>query len=84
MVLVDLHLPDMSGLDVVRALAAEPLTKDLPIVVLSADADRQQTDRAIAEGARAYLSKPFQIESLLALVDALRREANTEGRVGGS
>jgi len=81
MVLVDLHLPDMAGLDVVRALSAEPLTKELPVVVLSADADRQQSERAVAEGARAYLSKPFQIEALLALVDALRREAAIEGRV---
>jgi signal transduction histidine kinase len=80
MVLVDLHLPDMGGLDVVRALAAEPLTKELPVVVLSADADRQQSERAVREGARAYLSKPFQIESLLALVDTLRREAAYEAQ----
>ena len=80
MVLVDLHLPDMTGLDVVRALAAEPLTKELPVVVLSADADRQQSERAVNEGARAYLSKPFQIDALLSLVDGIRREVAAEGR----
>jgi CheY-like chemotaxis protein len=74
MVLVDLHLPDMAGRDVVRALASDPATSDIPVIVLSANAVRPYDRDARIEGARAYLTKPFQIESLLALVDRVRQE----------
>jgi DNA-binding response OmpR family regulator len=81
LILVDLHLPDMPGRDVVRALTGDPATAAIPVVVLSANAVRPYgTDRI--EGARAYLTKPFQIEDLLGLIDEVRRER--VGTVGGA
>jgi CheY-like chemotaxis protein len=74
MVLVDLHLPDMAGREVVRVLTTDPVTAHIPVVVLSANAVRPRDQAAVVEGARAYLSKPFQIDSLLTLVDTIRAE----------
>ena len=68
LVLIDLHLPDGSGLDVVAALRADARTAALPMVVVTADA----TARAAAEVAGAgagLLTKPFALVDLLALVD---------------
>jgi CheY-like chemotaxis protein len=81
MVLVDLHLPDMAGRDVVHALKADPLTRHIPVVVLSANAIRPQEPSGGVEGARAYLTKPFQIDTLLSLVDTIRAERAAADRV---
>jgi CheY-like chemotaxis protein len=85
LVLVDLHLPDMNGTDVLRALTRDPATCDIPVVALSAGARRDQDERLRAEGARAYLSKPFEIDELLGLVDTFRleREAGRPEREAG-
>jgi CheY-like chemotaxis protein len=74
MVLVDLHLPDMAGREVVRALTGDPSTRHIPVVVMSANALRPSEPGGTIEGARAYLSKPFQIDALLGLVDSIRAE----------
>ncbi len=68
LVLLDLHLPDLSGRDVLRRLQDDPLTADLPIVVLSADATDGQVTRLLAAGARAYLTKPLNVEKFRAIV----------------
>jgi PAS domain S-box-containing protein len=70
LILLDLHLPDMSGEDVLRALRAEPRTAEAPIVVLSADATAGGPGRLRALGATDYLTKPFDIPRLLEIIDA--------------
>jgi CheY-like chemotaxis protein len=77
LVLVDLHLPDMTGADVLRALTHDPATCDIPVVALSAGGRRDQGEHLRAEGARAYLTKPFEIDELLGLVDTVRLERET-------
>ena len=69
LILLDLHLPDLSGEDVLRQLLAEPRTRDIPVVVLSADATPGQVERLLAVGAQAYLTKPLDVPKFLALVD---------------
>ena len=69
LILLDLHLPDLSGEEVLRQLLAEPRTRDIPVVVLSADATPGQVERLLAVGARAYLTKPLDVPKFLALVD---------------
>lgn len=71
LVLVDLHLPDVAGEEVIGRLRTDPATRDIPIVVLSADATPGQVERLLASGARAYLTKPFDLGEFLALVDDL-------------
>ena len=70
-VLLDLHLPDLPGEEVLKQLKAEPLLCDTPVVVLSADATPGQVRRLLASGAAAYLTKPFAIPDVLAMIDRM-------------
>ena len=70
LILLDLHLPDMGGDEVIRRLRLEARTRDVPVVVLSADATPAQIARLRQLGAREYLTKPFRIRELLAAIDA--------------
>jgi len=71
LILLDLHLPDMAGDEVLGQLRADPATCDLPVVVLSADAERGRRDQLIAGGAFGYLDKPLDVGDFLAIVDRL-------------
>ncbi len=74
LILLDLHLPDMSGEEVLRRLRADARTSAIPVVVLSADATAGQMERIRAGGASDYLSKPFDIPHLLAIIDGRGRD----------
>jgi CheY-like chemotaxis protein len=69
LILLDLHLPDLPGSEVLRLLRQDARTRDIPVVVLSAEAHAGQMQRLIAEGARDYLTKPFDLGKLLAVLD---------------
>lgn len=68
-VLVDLHLPDGSGEDVLRVLRADPRTADLPVIVLTADATAARRERLVGLGAVAYLTKPLDVSELFRTLD---------------
>jgi CheY-like chemotaxis protein len=70
LILLDLGLPDTPGAEVLRALREDPTTCDIPVVVVSADATAAQISLMLASGAADYLTKPFEVASLLGLVDA--------------
>jgi PAS domain S-box-containing protein len=65
LILLDLHLPDIEGEDVLRQLHADARTRGVPVVVLSADATPAQRDRMMALGACSYVTKPIEINSFL-------------------
>jgi PAS domain S-box-containing protein len=69
LVMLDLHLPDGFGLDVLTALKDDPATASIPVVVLSADASPHQIERLLAVGAAGYLTKPLSLEEILTLLD---------------
>jgi CheY-like chemotaxis protein/two-component sensor histidine kinase len=69
LVLLDLHLPDIPGEEVLRRLWEDPATRQIPVAVLTADATPAQRRRLLASGAIAYLTKPFDISEVLALLD---------------
>lgn len=71
LILLDLHLPDLHGGEVLRQLRADPATARTPVVVLSADATPGAIDRALASGADGYLKKPFIVTDLLEILDTL-------------
>jgi len=65
LILLDLHLPDMHGSEVLRRLRADARTSDIPVVVISADATRSAVDELLAAGADAYLTKPLDLDEFL-------------------
>jgi CheY-like chemotaxis protein len=71
LVLLDLHLPDMSGTALLDAFHADPRTTDIPVVVITADATPSQIQRLREVGVAAYLTKPIDIRELLRVVEAM-------------
>ena len=71
LVLLDFHLPDMNGDQVLERLRADPRTAEIPVVMLSGDATPGQIARVLALGASRYVTKPFNIRSFLDSVDDL-------------
>jgi PAS domain S-box-containing protein len=69
LILLDMHLPDIDGLELLRHLKAAAETIDIPVVVVSADALPAQIDAALQAGALRYLTKPVSVAELLATVD---------------
>lgn len=69
LILLDLNLPDVHGGDVLNALQNNPQTSQIPVVVLSANAIPTQIERLLAAGARNYLTKPFELDQFLAVID---------------
>ncbi len=69
LVLLDLHLPDMGGEEVLRRLRADPRTAHVPVVILSADATGTQDASVLAAGAALFLTKPIGVKHLLEAVD---------------
>ena len=69
MILLDLHLPDLDGDVVLARLRADQRTADIPVIVVSADAYPTDIDRLRSHGADGYLSKPFDVEELFAIID---------------
>ncbi len=76
LILLDLHLPDIGGEDVLQRLREDPETRSIPVVVISADATPGQIDRLLAAGARAYLTKPLDIKRFLVLLGEVLSEGN--------
>ncbi len=77
LVLLDLNLPDIHGSELLQQLKNNPATRDIPVIVLSADVSPTQIERMLQAGASNYLTKPFEIKRLLCLVDealAISRE----------
>ena len=70
LVLLDLHLPDVSGAEVLGQLKRDHSTAAIPVVVVSADATPRQVERLEAAGAVGYMTKPIDIGLLLKTVDA--------------
>lgn len=71
LVLLDLHLPDIEGGDVLARLRRDRRTRDIPVVILSADATAGQVDRLTAAGASHYLTKPIDVPTFLDVIGDL-------------
>jgi two-component system phosphate regulon response regulator PhoB len=78
-VLLDLMLPVVDGLDVCRRLRAGADTKDLQIVMLTAKAEESDELVGFSLGADDYVTKPFSVKVLLERIKALRRRRSSEG-----
>ncbi|MBI5549306.1 MAG: response regulator [Deltaproteobacteria bacterium] len=70
-ILMDRSLPVMNGWDASRALKADPLTRAVPIIALTAHAMSGDRERALEAGANDYDTKPIELPRLLAKIEAL-------------
>ena len=64
-VLVDWNMPEMNGLDFIRAVRADSQNRDLPIMMITTETETAQVVRALAAGANEYVMKPFTKEAIL-------------------
>jgi PAS domain S-box-containing protein len=77
LVLLDMQLPDIDGLELLRHLQAGADTSDIPVIVISADATEARISQAIAAGATHYLTKPVNVPTFLAAVDSVLDQLDT-------
>jgi CheY-like chemotaxis protein len=71
LIILDLHLPELSGLDVLKRVRADPLTCDVPVLVLTADAMVGTREEVLGEGASDILTKPFELNTLRSTIARL-------------
>src|ERR1700677_5069616 len=76
LVLLDWMLPVMSGIEVCRQIRRRPATRDLPVIMVTARTEDQDAVRGLNTGADDYITKPFNMDALLARMRALLRRAN--------
>ncbi|HXY60913.1 MAG TPA: PAS domain-containing protein, partial [Chthoniobacterales bacterium] len=69
LILLDVHLPDINGPDVLARLKSKDRTRDIPVVVLSADATKSQINRLTTLGASDYLTKPLDVDCFLKVIE---------------
>jgi CheY-like chemotaxis protein len=68
LIVMDLAMPDLDGLDCTRQLAGSPSTRDIPVIALSGHATAEAKALALAAGCRVFLAKPFDPPTLVAEV----------------
>ena len=78
LILLDLMLPGIHGLDVCRIIKADQETKDIPIIMVTAMGQEEDIVKGLETGADDYITKPFSIKVLLARVSALLRRSFEE------
>ena len=74
LILLDLHLPDLPGWEVLAQLRADEATRHIPIIVISADATKQQIKRLMTAGAHAYLTKPVDMTEFLRVLEQTTKQ----------
>jgi class 3 adenylate cyclase len=79
LILLDVNMPQLSGFDVCRRLKSQPETRNIPVIMLTAQADVDSRVKGLAAGADDYLTKPFSPRELMARVErSLRSKAASD------
>ena len=78
LVLLDVMLPDESGYDIVKKLRKNPVTKQIPIIMVTAKTTEMDMIKGLDDGADDYIKKPFSIIELITRVKALLRRTTPE------
>lgn len=69
LILMDIHLPGMDGLSVVRAMKSDDRTRRVPILALTAHAMRGDKDRFLEAGCDGYISKPIDVKTFISAIE---------------
>lgn len=80
LVISDIEMPRMNGYELMSHLRQDPVTRRIPVLVVTSRAGAKHRDRAMKEGAASFLTKPVQEEQLLAVVDELMNSAARQRR----
>lgn len=82
LILLDILLPGLSGIDIVKLLKREPLTYHIPVIAVTALASAEDRERILLAGFDDYLSKPFMIEEFESKIDQhLRKKLNPHASI---
>jgi two-component system chemotaxis response regulator CheY len=71
LVLMDWNMPNMNGLDCLKAIKADPSTKDIPVMMVTSEAEKSRIIEAVQAGAANYLVKPFHPDALKEKITAI-------------
>jgi len=80
-ILLDINLPDMTGYEVLRVIRADPSLRDVPVLAVSASAHQREIERARKAGFIEYLTKPLDVDCLLAIPDKRLSESQHDKAV---
>lgn len=75
LVLLDIMLPDMDGMDILKSLRLNPETKNLPVIMLTAKSERMDKIKGLDCGADDYITKPFDVLELISRIKAVLRRS---------
>ena len=70
-VLLDLMMPQMSGFEVLTAIKGNPETAKIPVLIVSADSERDDAEKALAMGAEYFFEKPLQLNEIVEKVKSI-------------
>jgi CheY-like chemotaxis protein len=79
LVLMDMNMPEVDGWEATRQIKADPATKDLPVIGLTAHAMTGDRERAIEAGCSDYHTKPVEFPRLLSQIEAILQDKPAEG-----
>jgi two-component system, cell cycle response regulator DivK len=79
LILMDIQLPDISGVEVIRRLKADEQTRSIPIIAVTAFVMPAERTNILASGCDAYVAKPFKGDELVALIDYYTRRHSAPG-----
>lgn len=69
LILMDLQLPDKSGFEIIDQLKQDPVTKDIPIMVVTAHANLAYKNRALESGCVDYITKPIDLDNFMTVIN---------------
>jgi DNA-binding response OmpR family regulator len=70
LIILDMNMPDLSGLEVIEALRERAETQDIPALILSAGSEAESIARVLAVGGQGYLEKPLSMDKLLEVISS--------------
>ena len=76
-VVTDREMPGMNGLELARAIRADPKIRSVPVVIMSASSEPQHAEAAIAAGAKFFMTKPFNLTTLKDVITQLMRPSQS-------
>jgi len=77
-ILLDINLPDISGIEVLRILVQDPATAHIPVIALSANAMPRDIDKGMKAGFFRYLTKPIKVNEFMETLDVALKFAQTQ------